>query len=342
MSANSKQRDRNQPLSGPERAAALMLSLGEKHGADVWQELDEDDIRSLSHAMATLGPVDPIKSEELLVEFVGQLSTTGALMGDFERTERLLTQVLPPDRVNQILEEIRGPAGRTLWEKLANVQEDILANYLKNEYPQTVAVVLSKMRPEQSARVLGILPDDFAMDIINRMLMIDTVQKEVLESVEKTLRTEFMSNLSASRRRDTHEQMAEVFNSFDRQTEAKFMTALEEKNRDSADRIKSLMFTFDDLTKLDAAGIQTLLRSVDKDKLAIALKGANETIKEFFLTNMSSRAAKMLQDDMGAMGPIRLKDVDEAQTMLVSLAKDLAAKGEIVIMKARADDELVY
>lgn len=329
-------------LTGTEKAAALMLTLGEKYGSDVWLELDDDEIRDLSHAMASLGPVETKQLEDLLVEFVAQLSTSGAIMGDFERTEKLLKQVLPSDRVNNIMEEIRGPAGRTLWEKLANVQEDILANFLKNEYPQTIAVVLSKIRQDQSAKILGILPEELAMDVINRMLKIETVQKEVLESVESTLRTEFMSNLAQTRRRDTHELMAEIFNSFDRQTEARFMTTLEENNREAAEKIKSLMFTFEDLVKLNAASIQTLLRYVERDKLSIALKGANDSVKDFFLSNMSSRAAKILQDDMGAMGPVRLKDVDEAQSMMVSLAKDLAAKGEIMITKARVDDELVY
>jgi flagellar motor switch protein FliG len=229
-----------------------------------------------------------------------------------------------------------------MWEKLSHVQEDVLANYLKNEYPQTVAVVLSKLRPEHTARVLAILPGEFALQVVTRMLRMEAVQKEVIERVEQTLRTEFMSSLAQTRRRDAHEQMAEIFNSFDRQTETRFITALEEDNRESAERIKNLMFTFDDLVKLDAGSAQTLMRHVDKDKLAIALKGATEPVRQFFLGNMSSRAAKMLGDDMGAMGPVRLRDVDEAQGQLVNLAKDLAAKGEIMISKSRGDEELVY
>jgi len=240
------------------------------------------------------------------------------------------------------MDEIRGPAGRNMWEKLSNVQEQVLANYLKNEYPQTIAVVLSKIRPEHAARVLSILPEELALDVVNRMLRMEAVQKDVIERVEQTLRTEFMSNLSQTRRRDAHEVMAEIFNNFDRQTETRFLTALEEGNRESAERIKTLMFTFDDLIKLDAGSAQTLMRHIDKDKLAVALKGASEAVRQFFLSNMSTRAAKMLVDDMQAMGPVRLRDVDEAQVLLVNLAKDLAAKGEIVIAKQRGDEELIY
>jgi flagellar motor switch protein FliG len=190
--------------------------------------------------------------------------------------------------------------------------------------------------------VLSILPEDMALDVVNRMLKMEAVQKEVIERVEQTLRTEFMSNLSQTRRRDAHEVMAEIFNNFDRQTETRFITALEEDNREAAERIKSLMFTFDDLVKLDAGSAQTLMRNIDKDKLAIALKGASDTVREFFQSNMSSRAAKMLADDMQAMGPVRLRDVDDAQAVLVNLAKDLAAKGEIMLAKNNADEELVY
>ena len=329
-------------LSGPKRAAVLMLALGEKHGGKIWGMLDDDELRELSLGMSTLGTVETDVVEDLLLEFVSRMSASGALMGNFDATERLLAQYLPNDRVSGIMEEIRGPAGRNMWEKLSNVQEEVLANYLKNEYPQTIAVVLSKLKSEHAARVLSILPEDLALDVVGRMLKMEAVQKEVIERVEQTLRVEFMSNLSQTRRRDAHEVMAEIFNNFDRQTETRFITSLEEDNRESAERIKALMFTFDDLIKLDMASAQTLMRHVDKEKLGIALKGANEEVRAFFMGNMSTRAAKMLQDDMAAAGPVRLRDVDEAQALLVNLAKDLAAKGEIMLSKNRADDELVY
>src|ERR1700739_4852944 len=332
----------NRALTGPERAAVLMLALGDTHGEKVWKLLDDDELRTLSVTMSSLGTVEAEAVESLLLEFVGRLSASGALLGNYDATERLLQQYLPPDRVSNIMEEIRGPAGRNMWEKLSNVQEQVLANYLKNEYPQTVAVVLSKLKPEHAARVLAILPEDFALEVVNRMLKMESVQKEVIERVEATLRTEFMSNLSQTRRRDAHEVMAEIFNNFDRQTETRFITSLEEDNRESAERIKALMFTFDDLVKLDSGSAPTLMRNFDKDKLGIALKSANEDVRGFFLANMSSRAGKMLLDDMAAMGPVRLRDVDEAQALLVNLAKDLAAKGEIMLTKNRADDELVY
>src|SRR6202048_1306867 len=342
LASRQATRPRGKPLSGPKRAAILMLALGETYGGKVWAQLDDDEVRELSMHMSTLGTVEAEVVEGLLLEFVSRMSASGALMGTFDATERLLQQYLPSERVTGIMDEIRGPAGRNMWEKLSNVQEEVLANYLKNEYPQTIAVVLSKLKPEHAARVLAILPEDMALDVVNRMLKMEAVQKEVIESVEKTLRVEFMSTLSQTRRRDAHEVMAEIFNNFDRQTETRFITSLEEENRESAERIKALLFTFDDLVKLVGASARSLMGRVDKDKLGVALKSAKEDVRGFFLGNMSARAGKMLLDDMAALGPVRLRDVDEAQALLVNLAKDLAAKGEIMLTKNRADDELVY
>src|SRR5881396_529801 len=284
LASRQSNRAKAKPLAGPQRAAVLMLALGEQYGAKVWALLDDDEVRELSLAMSSLGTIEPDVVEDLLLEFVSRMSASGALMGNFDATERLLQQYLPKERVNGIMDEIRGPAGRNMWEKLSNVQEEVLANYLKNEYPQTIAVVLSKLRPEHAARVLAILPEDMALDVVNRMLKMEAVQKEVIERVEQTLRSEFMSNLSQTRRRDAHEVMAEIFNNFDRQTEIRFITSLEEENRESAERIKNLMFTFDDLVKLDSGSAQTLMRHIDKDKLGVALKGASEAVRQFFLS----------------------------------------------------------
>ena len=328
-------------LSGPEKAAVVLLSLGEEH-AQVWQSLDEEEIKEISQAMAGLGNVHSSVVEDLLVEFVSGMSGAGAIMGSFEQTQKLLSAIMPPEKVDQLMEEIRGPAGRTMWDKLGNVNEAVLANYLKNEYPQTVAVVLSKIRSEHAARVLAALPEDFALECVTRMLRMEPVQRDILDKIEQTLRTEFMSNLARTSKRDSHELMADIFNAFDRQTEARFITALEERNRESAERIRALMFVFEDLGKLDPGGVQTLLRAVEKDQLGLALKGASDPLREMFFSNMSERAAKIMREDMESMGPVRLRDVDQAQMAMVQVAKDLAAKGEIMLASSNDGDELVY
>src|SRR4051812_31127077 len=341
-SAKSQVKEDLRAISGPERAAIFLLSLGEEHGQKLWQMMDEDEIKEVSQLMSNLGTVGSGVVEKLLIDFVSQMSSTGSLMGSYESTERLLQRFMQPDKVGHIMEEIRGPAGRTMWDKLGNVNESVLANYLKNEYPQTVAVVLSKIKSEHAARVLAALPEDFALECVMRMLRMEPVQREILDKIEATLRTEFMSNLARTSKRDSHEMMAEIFNAFDRQTEARFITALEERNREAAERIRALMFVFEDLSKLDPGGVQTLLRGVEKDQLALGMKGASDALRELFFSNMSERAAKIMREDMESMGPVRLKDVDAAQMAMVQVAKDLAAKGEIMLAGSGGDDELIY
>ncbi len=319
----------------------MLLALGEDHTA-IWEALDEEEIKEVSQAMASLGSVASTAVEELLVEFVSGMSASGAIMGSFEQTQRLLHSFLPAEKVDALMEEIRGPAGRTMWDKLGNVNEAVLANYLKNEYPQTVAVVLSKIKGDHASRVLAALPEDFALECVQRMLRMEPVQREILDKIEQTLRTEFMSNLARTSKRDSHEMMAEIFNNFDRQTEARFIAALEERNRESAERIRALMFVFEDLGKLDPGGVQTLLRAVEKDQLALALKGSSDALREMFFSNMSERASKIMREDMESMGPVRLRDVDQAQMAMVQAAKDLAAKGEIMLAGSGGDDELIY
>jgi flagellar motor switch protein FliG len=329
-------------LSGPEKAAVVMLALGEEH-RHLWQSLDEEEIKEVSQAMASLGSVQANVVEQLLIEFVSGMSGgTGSIMGSYEQTQRLLTSFMAKDKVDSLMEEIRGPAGRTMWDKLGNVNEAVLANYLKNEYPQTVAVVLSKIKGDHAARVLASLPEDFALECVQRMLRMEPVQREILDKIEQTLRNEFMSNLARTSKRDSHELMAEIFNNFDRQTESRFIAALEERNREAAERIRALMFVFEDLSKLDPGGVQTLLRAVEKDQLGLALKGASDALREMFFSNMSERAAKIMREDMESMGPVRLRDVDSAQMAMVQVAKDLAAKGEIMLAGSGGDDELIY
>jgi flagellar motor switch protein FliG len=292
--------------------------------------------------MAQLGSIEARTVEELVVDFVSRLSSAGAVTGSIDRTEELLAKIFPADEVASIISDIKGASGRRMWQRLSHIDADILGAYLRNEYPQTVAVILSRISPDHTARVLSILPDDFAVDVMNRMLKMDTVQKEALEHIEETLRNEFVTTISQATRRDANELMAEVFNAFDRQTEARFFSALDSVNRDAAKKIRELMFTFEDLTKLDPGSVQTLMRQMDRDTLGRALKGAPEGVRDFFFSNMSTRASKNLQDEMAAMGPIRLKDVDDAQSKMVNMAKELADKGEIMISKNRAEEELVY
>ncbi|MCE2926777.1 MAG: flagellar motor switch protein FliG [Rickettsiales bacterium] len=329
-------------LNGVQKAALFLMGIGETNAIKLFAMMEDDEIRELSNTMSSLGQMPSDMIERLFVEFAEQVSASGAIVGNYDSTERLLVKALGKGRVDSIMEEIRGPAGRTTWDKLNNVSEEILANFLKNEYPQTIAVVLSKIKSDHAARVLMNLPEELSIEVMMRMLSMESVKKEVMEGIEKTLRMEFMSSLAKRQTRDSHELIAEIFNNFDRSAEGKFMAKLEEKNAEAAEKVRKLMFTFEDLAKIDAQGVQALLRTVDKAKLPIALKGASDKIKDLFFSNMSERATKILKEEMSSLGPVRIKDVDEAQMHIVTVAKDLQTKGEIIIASENTEEQLIY
>ena len=340
---NMRVREDYRTLTGNEKAAVLLLSLGEDHAANLFEQMDEDEILELSQTMSNLGKISPTVIERLFVDFAEQMTSTNSLVGTQDSTERLLNKAgLSGDKIDAIMEEIRGPAGRTMWEKLGNVNEETLATFLQKEYPQTVAVVLSKVTSDHAARVLAMLPESFALEVVSRMLKMEAVQKDILDQVEKTLRAEFMTNLARTQRRDSHELIAEIFNNMDRTAEARFLDELEKLMPEATEKIRSLMFTFEDLSNLDPAGMQTLIRAVDKERLPTALKGATDGIRDLFFSNMSERAAKIMKEDMAAMGPVRLRDVEEAQQYIVTVAKDLEARGEIMLSSGGDDDEMIY
>ena len=332
-------RDDYHSLTGKDKAAVLMLSLSDEYAAKLFANMKDVEIRNLSQSMSELGKVSAVIVEQLFIEFSEKISSPGNLIGTPESTKHLLKKVIGQERSDQIPNGVQGPEARTMWESLGNINEQLLANYLKNEYPQTVAVVLAKLQPEHAAKVMASLPEPMSIEVVNRMLDMDSVQKEVIDEVEETLRREFISTIDKSDNKDSHEAVAEIINGLDRSTENRLMNMLDEHNRDAADKIRELMFTFDDLAKMDSAGIQTLLRVVEKKTLATALKGASDALKWAFLDNMSERTEQMMQEDIAAMGPVRLREVDEAQGKIIAIAKDLSTRGEIAIAGGSDDGE---
>lgn len=328
-------------LTGPARVAALLLALGDEHGGKLMAMLAEDEIRDVSRAMVGLGTVNSEIVDQLCLEFAGTMGRAGAVSGSVDSAERLLRKMIPAERVDQILDDIKGPSGKNIWDKLGKVNESVLADYLCQEHPQTASMVLSRIAADHAARVIALMPEELAIDVVERMLALEAMPREAIDDVERTLKADFMANPASGTQRDPYEKLAEIFNAFDRTVESRLISALEARNEDAATRIKSLMFTFDDLVRLAPQDVQILLRSVDKEKLPIALKGASEKLRDLFMSNLSERAGKMLRDDIEALGPVRLRDVDAAQLAVVATAKDLAAEGEIEIGTGKEDDLVI-
>jgi len=328
---------RFETLSGPQKAAIFMLAVDEGRATRLLGLLEREEVKDISHSMSGLGRIDGATVDLLLQEFGQRLRSAPGVSGGLETTERLLLRFMEPAGVEDILEDIRGPAGRTVWDKLGNVDESVLAAFLKGEHPQTVAVILSRLEPVQAARVLAALPAELALEAVTRSLGMEVVQKEILGDLERTLRAEFVSNLAKTARRDNHAIMAEVFNHLDKASEARLLAALEERDPDAAARIKGQMFTFDDLAAVEPQALQVLIRRAGQDRVGLALKGAADRIRDAFVANMSERAARILLDQLRSLGPVRVRDVEEAQQFLVNMAKELAAAGEIVLVDRGAE-----
>ncbi|MGL5784385.1 MAG: flagellar motor switch protein FliG [Alphaproteobacteria bacterium] len=328
-------------VSGSAKAAALLLALSPENSKKIFSFLEEDEIRQMSTTMAQLGVVESKSVEYVLQEFIDLMQKGQGVLGSLENTKRLLSQILGEEGAQTILAGIHS-SNTSMWERLVNVNEETFANFLQNEHPQTIAVVLSRIKTDYAARVFSKFQDPLSMEVMLRMLNAASVKRDVLEEVESGLKFELMEELSRSAKStDPHQTLAEIFNAFDRNTGTRFMVGLEEKKPDSAERIKSLMFTFKDLIRADSAGIQLLIRQSDKSVLALALKGAPDLIKDLFFSSMSERASKLLKEDITALGMVRIRDVDEAQAKIVVLAKELADAGEININEISDTDEMV-
>lgn len=329
-------------LTGTQKVAIFLMAVGEEATKLLFEKMEDEEIRQISIAMANLGMIDKAVVEKVIAEFMLRFQEPVAVKGNFQITEKFLKQVLPNARQTKIVSDIQAPAGQTVWDKLLGVDEQILANYLKNEYPQTIAVILSQLQPAYAAKVMALLPESLVMDIVMRMLHLNEVQKDILDEIEQTLQMDFLPTLNnKTLTKDRAANVADIFNNLDKKTENKLMTELFERNRDIAQTVRARMFTFEDLADIDSINLQKILRTLDKRQLAIALKGASETLKSIILENMSENAAMMLMEDMDALSAVRVKDIDAAQSAIVEYVKKVEQDGNFNMSDKQLKEDLL-
>jgi flagellar motor switch protein FliG len=315
-------------LSGPEKVAILMLAVGKTHAAKLLERFEEEEQKEVVRAMMTVGLVSGDMVERLLGTFLTRMSSS-EVFGSVAQAEQILLSTFPMERVKQMLDELRGTAGRSIWDKLQAVPEAQLSLFLRAESPQTAAFVVTKLPTAQAARVLQQLPPVLAEDIVKRIVNLTPLAKPVVDDVERVLRTEFLTNVGQNRMADNHGLVAEIFNQLDHELERAMFTALDRDMPESAERIRSLMFTFNDLRNIDDAGIQMLMREIPPGALPLALKGAQPEMVDVFMRNMAERAARMMREEIAGMPRVRLRDVEDARRQIVTICKDLMSRGEI-------------
>lgn len=334
-------------LSSEQKAAIILQVLGPENAQGIVSRFDEGDFRLFARGMIGVRGVSQEVVDAVIGEFLSKLGGHDGVSGGSAELKRFLLNFLSEDVVEQIMEDVRGPVGRTIWEKLSNCPDDSLAVFLRAEQPQTAALVLSKLKPEKAAKILDHLEIDQAKKIVLRMSRVTRVEQQILDTVKSAVGRDF---LNSTNRRHSARRPADVIgsimNNLPITVNEELLSALRDKDEQLAESVQNAMFTFPDIaTRLDAAGLQAVIKAVDGDTLALALKLAKERmpkIAEFFFSNISKRALEQLEEEIEALGPVRAKDAEEAQQRIVRTAQELASTGAITIQENEpADDQMI-
>ncbi|MDX2485499.1 MAG: flagellar motor switch protein FliG [Pseudodonghicola sp.] len=325
-------------LSGPEKSAILFLCLGEERGGQLMQRLDVGEIRKITRAISAMGEVQAEVVEEVMREFGEKMSSYGGITGSVEAARGLLKGFLPEERVAEILGEIEGGSTGDLWGDLSDLDDKMLADVLRKEHNQTVAVILSRIRADAAAKVLPLLGQERAADLVERMVAMEELPDAALRSIEESLRHEVRVKAGRNAGADTEKQLVKVFNKLDAKVFEGLSRELEKKIPEKFRSLKQKMFVFGDLIELKPAPLAKVMREVTGKSLPLALRGAEKDLREHFLASLPARSRDMLEDEMRGMGPVRSRDVKQAQADLVEAALRLASDGEIELPTSDEDE----
>lgn len=330
-------------LKGFEKAAILVNYLGKDALRVFLKSMDDGDIRKLINVMSKYRIVPVHVTKRVLEEFYEMISESDEyIFSESISSKDSIVDAIGEERARGILGGINVTSGGRSLESLEMVDAKSLATFLVNEHPQTVAVILAHLEPEKKGEVLKRLPESLQAEVVLRMANLEHVDPELITEIDKVMRNQLSSTATMDQATLGGVQpVAEMLNVMDKNTETSIMSRLEEKDPLLAEEIRKLMFVFDDIVKIDDRGIQTLLKEVPNDKLLLALKTANEDIKNKIFKNISARAAEMLREDLSNMGPSRLSDVEGAQQEIVNVARRLEAEGKILIARGGSEDAMV-
>lgn len=333
---------RPRKISGPQKAAILFLCLGEKRGSALLQKLDDQEIQEVTRAMSALGPISSETVEQVMSDFVEDITNGGGVVGSFSVAENLLRSLLPGEQVESILKDIRGPLKeRDLWARFSALSENVIANYLKNEHEQTVAAILSNVKTDVAAKVLPLLGPEKMHNVVERMIRMEAVPHQMMAQIEESLQADIMNASAQPTVNEQHQRMADLFNKLDRVAFDAMAPALTASVPDSFEAIKAKMFTFEDLAKLETIDLAKVMRGLPGNSLPTALKGASQATRDVFLAALPQRSRDMLEDEMEAMGPVRRRDVGAAQALALDYARNLADDEQIRLPLDDDEDDAI-
>ena len=329
-------------LTGPKKAAILLLALGEDAAADVLKNLEEIEIQQVGYFMTRFTDISPEEVDIVLEEFYRNSVTQeeGVSINsspDFIRNA--LNKAVGPDRAKELADNLSSTGQDSGLDALRFIEPVIISNYIRTEHPQTIALVLSYLNNiEQSSTVLRTLPESIQADVVYRMAAMESIPPGVVQELNDVLTEEMKAAGTGGSKVGGIEPVAEMLNSVDKATETRILSTIEESNPDLAEQIRELMFTFEDLALIDSKQMQTVLKDIDKADLAMALKTASDSVKELILSSMSTRAAGMLNDDLENMGPVKVADVEGGQQKIITWVKKLEEEGKLIISGGAGDD----
>ena len=330
-------------ISNLEKAAVVLMSLGKEQAAEVMRYLTETEVKKLSRAFMQVQEVGRETQATIAKEFSGMLRASETLVVDGKDFARdVISSAFGEEGGDSLLEYITGSKKEPLSTLLGDIPANIVDNFVHSEHPQTIAFLLSKMIPEVASEILLKMTEEMQGEILVRISQLDHVKADTIDEVREVIRSQLRGvSMRGEEELGGPKAAADILNFVDRTNEERILAELEEVNPELADEIRNLMFTFEDVLKLDDRSVQTVLKEVPRDQLVLGMKTASEALQELLYNNMSQRAAQMLQDDLETLGPVKLKDVEKAQQGIVDVVRKLEAEGKIQIASGGADDVLV-
>lgn len=332
-----------QEINGSDKAAILLLYLGPEATSKVFEHIEDNEIKRISQSMSRLGHIQRNTIQDVVNEYMDITDPeTGIFSQGEEFVRKVLEKALGPAKAEALLKELSVANYGDITDMLANMDSKTIANFLSQEHPQTIAVILAKLKAKQTSDIIGFLPPELQAEVVMRIADVDQVSPEIIADIEEVMRTELTSIGGIQRFKvGGVEKVVDMFNHFDRSREKQILDKLDVIKPPLADVIRKHLFTFEDFVHLDDRGIQAIMREVSNDTLTLAMKTATDELKDKIFRNISSRAADMIKEDLEVMGPVRLSDVERAQSEIIKVVRRMEEEGQLVIAGRGGDDVLV-
>lgn len=330
-------------MTGTDKAAILLLYLGNEVTSKVFEHMDDNEIKKISKSMGALGHITRATIMEVVEDFTNVVNPESGIFsqGD-EFVRKILEKALGPDKAAMLMEELAASSYGDLVDILANMDSKSIANFLSQEHPQTIAVILAKLKSKQTSEIISLLPQELQAEVVLRIADVEQVSPEILQDIDEVMKKE-ISSMGGTQRYKVGgiEKVVDMFNHFDRSKEKQILDKLDVISPPLAEIIRKHLFTFEDVFSLDDRSIQSVMREISNDTLTLAMKTSPDEVKDKIFKNISSRAAEMIKEDLEVMGPVRLSDVEKAQSEIIKIVRKMEEEGKIVLAGRGGDDVLV-